>query len=537
MKYLKKTTALLLTVLLLFSAMVTGFTVSAEANTATITAAAVEVEASGTVNVPVKVTTTGLAAAVLTITVDDALTIDEDSIVNGEQFAIQASDVYNNVITVAVTAAGDANVVGTDIALISFDVTAPAEAAEAMPITVAATDTSDWAEAAVTVSTVDGSVTIASEHVHTEGELISATPAVGDASHNHVTDGSVVFACATCGEQFTQKVTYYRFYACATTNMVFESEILYQFNARDVHLEKEGNYEKGFIKIIKPYAGVDESEYDYIYSDIADAEETTKSSYKCRTWTVGVPAKELTDVLTANVFVKRGGVWYSGQQTNKSTKDMAMNLINNAETKDTEKKLLANMLVFGSKMQTFKKYNTDALADADLTGDLASLITTTEPTVNDNSSNPYDSSKDQVIINSFALDMGSKVSILYKFRTDYYSGEDAGLKAVLTYDDAGDENKATYLGDEDATDKYELISGYTDRYQFYYDKLPAKYMRTNVTLRMYDASDVEVGYTNIMSIESLVARLVSKTTTSAEEKAALYAMINYGDAAAVHFGV
>lgn len=202
MKYLKKTTALLLSVLLLFSAMVTGFTVTADDKTATITVAAVEAQASANVDVPVKITTTaGVEAVIFTVTVDEGLTVNDT--VYGEGFAEQYKDVYNNEYTFALTADG---VTGEDIDLVTFNVTVPAEAeAEtAYAITVSNATAAGWdaetGEFDIVIATNNGSVTVLAEDEECDHANVNTDDAV---SYVEFTETGITYYenCPDCGEK------------------------------------------------------------------------------------------------------------------------------------------------------------------------------------------------------------------------------------------------------------------------------------------------------------------------------------------------
>lgn len=200
MKYLKKTTALLLSVLLLFSAMVTGFTVTADGNTATITAAAVEAQAGANVDVPVTVDTTGLTAAIFTVTVDGLVV---NSYAFGDDFKEVYTDVYNNEYTFAVTAKADADFAGT-ATVVTLNVAVPANAAAGtvLGVTVADATAADYAEAYVAVATANGSVTVKAAEVecdHANAEATVATQPTKDA------EGVMTYTCE-CGHSWTETI-------------------------------------------------------------------------------------------------------------------------------------------------------------------------------------------------------------------------------------------------------------------------------------------------------------------------------------------
>ncbi len=212
MKYLKKTTALLLSVLLLFSALVTGATVIAEGESATITVAPVEAAAGETVDVGVTISTTAAIEAVgFTVTVDEALTVNSETL--GDAFAEEAKDVYKNEYTYALTA----DAVTGELALVTFNVTVPAEAeAEATyTITVSEATAAGWDEVNATefdiaVATFNGGVTVpAPQCEHADLTYTSNEDGTHDATCNGCVDYTVENepcdvagengACSKCG--------------------------------------------------------------------------------------------------------------------------------------------------------------------------------------------------------------------------------------------------------------------------------------------------------------------------------------------------
>lgn len=396
------------------------------------------------------------------------------------------------------------------------------------PVTATA-DYTDYYECDDTLGITNCDIVVEAAVVEPECEhewvVVEANPATADASHAETAKGSIDFHCSKCDETKTEEVSYYRYYACASTNAAYESEIQFQLNARKAHLTRQGAYEEAFIKIVKSYATDDAPVVKYLST--ADAEEKNVSGNDCFVWSIGIPAKELNDNINANVYVKFNGAWYSGQPTNKSVVEYAMNVIGGAS--ETEKALIANMLNYGAKAQTFFNYNVENPADANL-GEYASYVTAGTASAVDSYVNKYNTANSEVILHKFNLEMASKVGLRAYFRTDYYkSGALDDLKVTASYETSAGTSSTTYTADD-----YVLETGRTDRYTFNYDVIPAKFMRAKVTLIAYNG-DTQVSTTVTHSIESLVARLWD--TISAEEQAVYSAMLNFGDAAAAHFVV
>lgn len=372
------------------------------------------------------------------------------------------------------------------------------------------------------------------EHTHTwtpiyDGDIVAAT----GTSSGQTAAGSMPVECE-CGATDTQVINYYHYYGFATYGVNYESEIQFQVDTRKAHIERQGAYDEAFVVIKKEYATGDAPKV-IIESITADTPTTDVDGKECYSYILGIPAKELTDRITGNVYVKYNGQWYNGITTSKTVEEYALPLLADSSVKETEKKLIANMLTYGSKMQSFKGYNTENLADANL-GEYSSYVTTTNPVMStENRKNPYDTTKSEVIFNAFTLDMASKVGIIVDFRTDFYTdGSLDDLNVVVSYETSEGTNSTTYTADGE--NAYAPIVNKNQRYSFNYDIVPAKFMRAKITIEAYNGDQL-VSYICTNSIEAQANYMIEGGYVNADETALYYAMINFGDAAANHFVV
>lgn len=390
--------------------------------------------------------------------------------------------------------------------------------------------------ATIDVTKVAGEVVVETaepEHTHVweidfDGEIVPAT----GTQTEQTTAGSIPVKCA-CGETDTQELGWFYFYTCGSYRVNYESEIQFQLNAREDHLSRQGAYEDAYIIVTKEYATEDPDQV--VVTNVKDTDETTLSNGKlAHTVYLGVPAKELTDNINALTLVKYNGKWYNGLEVNETIASYAVQVLAQSGTKETEKKLIADMLTYGAKMQIFKSYNLEKLADAVL-GDYASYVTTTTPSITDTSSNPYDTTKSEVIFNKFSLNMASKVGMQIFFREDFYKdGELNDLTVKCTFETSDGNVDTVYSKDGEFI--YDYAPGYTaNRYVFIHEELPAKYMRAKVTYEAFNG-DASVSYKMTCSIEDLAGMLIAKGIT-AEETAVYNAMLNFSDSAAAHFGI
>ncbi len=543
MKYLKKTTALLLSVLLLFSAMVTGFTVSAAGNTATITAADVTVEAGGTVDVPITIETTGLAAAIFTVTADNVLTVNSATV--GTGFTEVYTDAYDNTYTFSVTAAGNENVTGT-VTVVTLNVTVPAKANEAIAITVSDATASDIDETDVVVSTVDGSVAISSPQCEHDWVVVSATPAegTGTSASDQVTTkaGSVKLTCSKCGETLIKDVQYYGRTKAMNANALYESAISLEFNARKDRMEEKGTYTQAFIRFEHILPDASEK---ITYQSYDEGYDTTKTAQNraCRTWAYAVKAMQLTEEITTNVFVEIDGVWYSGESLSFSVRSYADQILPSVTTE--EKTLVVNMLRYGARMQTFKGYNTENLADANLAAEFASLITETAPTIEGTYSTNTEIGNDCLqILSAYSLFMDSRTEVRLRVRSDRYTAQPAKNDFVIEANwtsAKGTQMTEKYyneaiVGEGDNTYTQDSQSLNAGRWEFYFAGCPAYDFRQVITFKIYDPEDqIDVSNQFSASFEQLISAGITKGTFVGNELAMYQAMMNYSDAARAYF--
>lgn len=575
--------------------MVTGFTVSAAGNTATITAANVTVEAGGTVDVPITIETTGLAAAIFTVTADNVLTVNSAKV--GTDFTEVYTDAYDNTYTFAVTAAGNGNVTGT-VTVVTLNVTAPAEANEAIAITVSDATASDIYETDVVVSTVDGSVaisapkcehtsltytsnndgthnvscndcadyTVENETCDTAGEngacskcgytapvvcehdwvVVSATPAegTGTSASDQVTTktGSVELTCSKCGETVIKDVQYYGRTKAMNANALYESAISLEFNARKDRMEEKGTYTQAFMRFEHILPDASEK---ITYQSYDEGYDTTKTAQNraCRTWAYAVKAMQLTEEITTNVFVEIDGVWYSGESLSFSVRSYADQILPSVTTE--EKTLVVNMLRYGARMQTFKGYNTENLADANLAAEFASLITETAPTIEGTYSTNTEIGNDCLqILSGYSLFMDSRTEVRLRVRSDRYTAEPAKNDFVIEANwtsAKGTQMTEKYyneaiVGKGDNTYTQDSQSSNAGRWEFYFAGCPAYDFRQVITFKIYDPEDqIDVSNQFSASFEQLISAGITKGTFVGNELAMYQAMMNYSDAARAYF--
>ena len=383
-----------------------------------------------------------------------------------------------------------------------------------------------------TCSACGAAESVACQHENTEfyyddtHEIVAAKGTIDGETEK----GKIFFKCSDCGEIIEEEVSYYYYYTTGAQNGSLEAEILYNFKAQPKHLNRQGDFQDAFFVLdMQKETGLSRKVTNYADAKYDNSDPTTPFYVV----SMGVAAKEMTTPIVSTVFVKYNDQWWSGLQFTKRWVDYTTSRFK-ATKDDKEKTLLADMLTFGAAAQIYFNFNVSDLA-TDYLGEFSSYVTTTDPIIEDHTvnslANASSSERNHVGFYSHTLSLGSVIKMKLGFRTDFYKGEDLGeLSAVGTYyNKSGNPVSKTYTSAD-----YSLISGYTDRYEFFYDGVAAKDMRKMVTFTI-NTVDGPVGFDLQTSIESLAARQIAQTS-NANLITAVKTMMKYGDSANAYFG-
>ena len=157
--------------------------------------------------------------------------------------------------------------------------------------------------------------------------------------------------------------------------------------------------------------------------------------------------------------------------------------MNKASASRELKALCANLLRYGTKAQIFKDYRTDTLADSRMTASHKTYLTDLNSVVF-GTTNITGSSLASATVGwkGKALDLNTKISVLYVIDTSAYKGDPTGLSLILSYrDQDGQDMVVTLKNPEPYGDK-------ANQYVFRYDGLVAAELRTSITARVFDGS-------------------------------------------------
>lgn len=244
----------------------------------------------------------------------------------------------------------------------------------------------------------------------------------------------------------------------------------------------------------------------------------------------GVTAREIGSPVTATLYGTKNGLLCKGPTVDYSAKTYAMNQLARTDD-DALKTLLVDMLNYGALAQTYWDYNTDNLANADLTAAQQAYATATNPALN-SCRQLIQNPGATVSFKACSLSLKERVTINYYLNLTNYIGEVSDLEARITYTDIDSTQKTVVIDSADFVQKqhtdgstYKVIA---------FSGLDARQMRTACTCELFSKTTGErVSHTVIYSIESYAN--VQSGATDQNLIALVYAMMKYGDATAAYF--
>ncbi len=203
----------------------------------------------------------------------------------------------------------------------------------------------------------------------------------------------------------------------------------------------------------------------------------------------GLTAVHMTTELSTVLYGTKDGKIYCSPVDEYSIATYAYSQLEKSSASRSLKTLCADLLRYGSAIQTYKGYRTDALADANMTeeqkGYLTDIDTVTFGSLNQEGQELSDPS---VVWKGKTLDLQSKVGIKFIADLSDYPGDKTGLSLTVTYVDyKGRTRIETIPG-------IEVYKEEDNLYAFSYYGLLAAELRTAVTVQVV-AGDTPVSNT------------------------------------------
>ena len=194
----------------------------------------------------------------------------------------------------------------------------------------------------------------------------------------------------------------------------------------------------------------------------------------------GLTAIHMTNELKAVLHGVKDGQAYFSPTDEYSIAQYAYSQLSSATAKEPLKILCADLLRYGAAVQNYKGYRTDSLADGRMTAEQKLLLTDLNGVSFQNVSiTGTELAAPTVSWLGKALDLNTKVTILYVVNVQDYSGDPTGLSLRVCYTD--------YLGQEaevTLTDP-QPYSGSAIYYCFRLDSLLAAELRTVLSAQVY----------------------------------------------------
>lgn len=245
----------------------------------------------------------------------------------------------------------------------------------------------------------------------------------------------------------------------------------------------------------------------------------------------GIVAKTMADSITAVAVCELGESVYYGTPVQLSIKDYCMFQLNNS-TDSKLKTLCADLLNYGAASQKYFNYNTEALANADMTSEHQAFATSAEPVLTSRLALMTELESPKVSFVSAMLDLRNSVGVACVFRSEV----DVGLLSFEIWIDSDNDSikdeaeVQTIAAGSVAFEDYNL--GGEDCKLLYIDGIAAGCMRSDIYVTAY-AGEEAVSRQLRYSIESYAAAMSGKSGTLAE---LCKALMKYSDAALAYSG-
>ncbi len=414
-----------------------------------------------------------------------------------------------NIITHACTVCGDSDTVETADALGHTEVIAPS----------VAPNCTETGLSEGTYCSVCNTVLIAQETVAALGHDYSYT-SNGDSTHT--------VTCSRCNDSFTADHAFEDGTCFCGEKVVTVDKSIRIYHTLDlasdisitfaVPMSALSNYDSYYMECVLP-------EYEgnaQIGTSTVQIQPVVSGNYYYFTLT-GITAIRMGDMVDAVLHMTKGAQAYISVTDSYSVATYAYSMLNSA----TDAKMLtlcADLLRYGAEAQSYKKYRTDALVDADMNETHRAYLSDTSAlnfTATD--SNFGDLENATITWVGKALDLGSKVGMKFVFNGKNYSGNVANLSMKVRYQGNNGAAKTINLTGAEA---YNAVNGY---YSFTFYGLLASELRTIVDVAIYEGS-TQLSETLRYSAESYA----SKTDGTALESLTR-ALFAYADSAKAVF--
>lgn len=237
----------------------------------------------------------------------------------------------------------------------------------------------------------------------------------------------------------------------------------------------------------------------------------------------GLTAVNMNDIILSTLRMEKDGIEYFTLTDEYSISSYAYAQLNSNGASEKLKALCAELLRYGAAAQSYKGYRTDTLADNAMTDSHRSYLRNLdEVTFGNNNAIGTELTAPSVTWFGKALDLNSRVSVLYCIDLTNYTGDPADLTMKVTYTDTSGQEVTVVLSDPAP------YAGIANCYTFLMDSLLAAELRTVLTAQVY-AGDTPVSNSLTYSADTYG---LNKTGALGSLCKALFA---YSDSAKAYF--
>lgn len=349
-------------------------------------------------------------------------------------------------------------------------------------------------------------------------------------------EGSITLVCAKCGETDTKTVGYNIYSSIFFMDAFVKSKVEIKYSTIAAYLPE--GYDE-LVLVVETYDST-KSAYvsEYFYADEAYATEDGNLN-----WDIGVNAYQLSENMKVNLYVKDGENWFSGMQQELTFQQYAKALLDADKTDADMKKVLVDLLNFGSAVQTLNSYKVDGLANAGFESYQNLGSDTSVPVTAVSDVQIAQDMEKPVFHLGWELSAGARIEAVMSvyvpvdqidkavYVAEYLDAEGVTRKAAYVVSEAAlatldMEFDNVYMLEQDASVNVMYRAKFAEYATFEAEK------PVNCTLY----SDGEVCETLSFTIKGLAADTKAVFASSANHVAVFDALIRYCDAAKVAFG-
>lgn len=238
----------------------------------------------------------------------------------------------------------------------------------------------------------------------------------------------------------------------------------------------------------------------------------------------GIFAKEMSVAIDANLYEGSNCL----ATTTFSVAQYAHKMLANDTIASEMKTFLVDLLNYGSAAQVYFDYNTENLANADLTDEQKAYATADVASV-ESIKEKVESAEDEVRVQGASLSLVNTIDVNVRF--DLYNRTTADVYATIDYIDIKGAHQTIVVDGND----FNSLVGLENKYYIVFSEYGATQMGDAFTVKFYDkATDEAIGDTYTYSIESYLARALEKANNQALVDL-IEAMIKYGNSAEIYF--